>query len=138
AESKTYREKIWDWFNDDLYTRLEPNAAIILIQTRWHEDDLSGRLIKQMQHDGGEHWDVISLPALSEGSEKRSEDTPVLMSAKHEDHKHEGHLAASGDGDMSVPAPSSDPLNRQPDEPLCPERFTREDLYRIKRQLGTY
>jgi predicted phage terminase large subunit-like protein len=67
AESKTYRERVYDWFNDDLYTRLEPNAAIILIQTRWHEDDLAGRLLKDM-HDGGEHWDVISLPALAEGS----------------------------------------------------------------------
>jgi len=64
AESKTYRERVWDWFNDDIYTRLEPDAAIILIQTRWHEDDLSGRLLKQMS-DGGEHWDVISLPALA-------------------------------------------------------------------------
>src|SRR5580765_2399279 len=65
AESKTYRERVWDWFNDDIYTRLEPDASIILIQTRWHEDDLSGRLLKQMS-DGGEHWEVISLPALAE------------------------------------------------------------------------
>jgi hypothetical protein len=32
AESKTYRERVWDWFNDDIYTRLEPDAAIILIK----------------------------------------------------------------------------------------------------------
>ncbi len=34
AESETYRENVWGWFNDDIYTRLEPNAAIILIQTK--------------------------------------------------------------------------------------------------------
>lgn len=65
AESRAFRERVWDWFNDDLYTRLEPGAAIVLIQTRWHDDDLSGRLLKEMD-EGGEKWDVISLPALAE------------------------------------------------------------------------
>lgn len=65
AESATYRERVWEWFNDDIYTRMEPNAAIILIQTRWHEDDLAGRLLKEMK-DGGEPWEVVSLPALAE------------------------------------------------------------------------
>lgn len=65
AESKTYRENVYDWFNDDIYTRLEPNAAIILIQTRWHQDDLAGRLLKEMA-EGGEQWEVLSLPALAE------------------------------------------------------------------------
>ena len=40
AESATYRDRCWDWYRDDLYTRLEPDGAIVLIQTRWHEDDL--------------------------------------------------------------------------------------------------
>lgn len=65
AESETVREHIWDWFSDDLYTRLEPTAAIVLIQTRWHEDDLAGRLIAEMEA-GGEHWDLVNLPALAE------------------------------------------------------------------------
>ncbi len=79
AESRTYRDRAYEWFNDDLSTRLEPGGAIILIQTRWHEDDLAGRLLKEM-HDGGEHWDVISLPALAE---ERSADEPrrTLLSA---------------------------------------------------------
>lgn len=65
AESETYRENVWEWFNDDIYTRLEPGAAIVLIQTRWHEDDLAGRLIKQGSQ-GGERWETIVLPALAE------------------------------------------------------------------------
>ena len=65
AESQTHRDRVWDWFNDDIYTRMEPNASIILIQTRWHEDDLAGRLLKESA-DGGEPWDVVSLPALAE------------------------------------------------------------------------
>lgn len=65
AESAKHRERVWDWFNDDIYTRLEPGGTIILIQTRWHEDDLAGRLIKEMK-EGGEQWKIISLPALAE------------------------------------------------------------------------
>ncbi len=65
AESRTMRDNVWDWFNDDIYTRLEPGASIILIQTRWHEDDLAGRLLKQSA-DGGEAWEKVDLPALAE------------------------------------------------------------------------
>lgn len=68
AESRTMRDNVWDWFNDDIYTRLEPGASIILIQTRWHEDDLAGRLLKQSA-DGGEVWEKVDLPALAEDSD---------------------------------------------------------------------
>jgi hypothetical protein len=68
AESETMREKVWNWFNDDIYTRLEPDGKIILIQTRWHEDDLAGRLLREAAEEGGEQWEVISLPALAEGN----------------------------------------------------------------------
>ncbi|MBX3243770.1 MAG: phage terminase large subunit [Acidobacteria bacterium] len=70
AESRAYRESTWDWFNDDIYTRLEPRAAMILIQTRWHEDDLAGRLLKEMA-DGGEEWEILSLSALAEEDNDR-------------------------------------------------------------------
>jgi len=63
AQSSTYREKVWDWYTDDLYTRLEPGGAMILVMTRWHEDDLAGRILNS--EDGG-NWRVIRLPALAE------------------------------------------------------------------------
>jgi predicted phage terminase large subunit-like protein len=65
AESETFREKVWDWFNDDIYTRLEPGGAIVLTMTRWHDDDLAGRLIKEMSEEG-EAWEIVNLPALAE------------------------------------------------------------------------
>lgn len=63
ANSKTYREKAWDWYTSTAYTRLEPGGAIILIQTRWHEDDLAGR-IKNHDEDS-EPWEEVHLPALA-------------------------------------------------------------------------
>lgn len=70
AESDTYRERTHDWFNDDLYTRLEPRGQIILIQTRWHEDDLAGRLQKEMKEEEGDYWEIVSLPALAEENDE--------------------------------------------------------------------
>lgn len=62
ANSEVYRQKVWDWYTDDLYTRLEPGGAIILIMTRWHEDDLAGRLLADTE---GDRWEVVNLPALA-------------------------------------------------------------------------
>jgi len=64
--------------NDDLVVsesgpfpaNLEPGAAIILIQTRWHEDDLAGRLLKESE-EGGEEWRTVDLPAMA------GEDDPI-------------------------------------------------------------
>lgn len=63
AESETYREKIWDWFTDDIYTRLEPGGVIVIIMTRWHDDDLAGRIQKS---DFAADFEVVTLPAEAE------------------------------------------------------------------------
>jgi len=62
ADSETRREKVWEWFNDDLQTRLKPGAAIVLVQTRWHEDDLAGRLLA---HEGSA-WRTLVVPMVAE------------------------------------------------------------------------
>jgi len=64
ANSQTVRDGIWNWYRSTAYTRLMPGGAIVLIQTRWHEDDLAGRLL-QAQENGGDRWEVVSLPAVA-------------------------------------------------------------------------
>lgn len=68
ANSATYRENLKDWYANDIYTRQEPGCAIVVIQTRWHEDDLSGWLLDEARH-GGEQWEVVNLPALAEAND---------------------------------------------------------------------
>lgn len=63
ADSEGRREKVWNWYRSVAYTRLSPTNRVILVNTRWHEDDLSGRVLEQMQ-DGGDQWEVLSLPAI--------------------------------------------------------------------------
>jgi predicted phage terminase large subunit-like protein len=65
ADSEIYREKTWDWYTDDLYTRLEPGGAIILTMTLWHEDDLGARAVAS---EPGK-WTVLKLPAISDVGE---------------------------------------------------------------------
>jgi predicted phage terminase large subunit-like protein len=65
AESALQRERLWDWYRSDLTTRLKPHGRIVLIMTRWHEEDLAGRLLA---HSGPE-WRTIRLPALAEADD---------------------------------------------------------------------
>ncbi len=62
ADSPTIRDRIWDWYQSDFWPRLKPGGRVVLIMTRWHEDDLAGRLLREAAL-GGERWEVLSLPA---------------------------------------------------------------------------
>lgn len=98
ANSETIRDRNWDWYRSAAYTRLEPGGAIILIQTRWHEDDLAGRTLNHAK-ETGERWTILNLPALAEP------------------------------GDL---------LGRDEGAALWPERYDREALLGIKRDVGSY
>jgi len=65
AESQTYRDKIWAEYQSTVKTRLHAGGAVIIILTRWHEDDLAGRLLNS-EYGAVENWKVISLPAICE------------------------------------------------------------------------
>lgn len=80
AHSETYREKLWDWWVSTAYTRLEPGGAAIVMHTRWHEDDLAGRLIKNM-NDGGEPWEVLTIPGLSKAENCEAKITVPIETA---------------------------------------------------------
>lgn len=62
ANSETYRNRVWEWYTDVFLTRLHNNSKQILIQTRWHADDLAGRLLDRE----GDTWTVVSIPAIRE------------------------------------------------------------------------
>jgi anti-anti-sigma factor len=66
ANSEIVRKNLHDWYGSVAYTRLQPGGAIINVQTRWHEDDLGGRLLREHAEDG---WDVLCLPAIGEKDE---------------------------------------------------------------------
>jgi len=65
AESDNNRDATWDWYTSTAYTRLSPGGGILVILTRWHDDDLAGRLLKQAE-EGADQWEVIKYPAIAE------------------------------------------------------------------------
>lgn len=111
ANSKAYRDAVWEWYTNDLYTRLEPGGSIVLIMTRWHEDDLAGRILAS---EDGPNWRVIRAPAIAE------------TQAARDDAHERMHL------EKGLP----DPLGRMPGEALCPDRFTVSDLRTMASVLG--
>ncbi len=73
ANSPTVRESLWEWYTSTFYTRQEKNASILLTVTRWHEDDIAGRLLRQMANDEGDQWTILDFPAIAE-EERHPED----------------------------------------------------------------
>jgi predicted phage terminase large subunit-like protein len=107
ANSKVIRDKQKEWFSSTFYTREEPNAAIILIQTRWNEDDLAGWLLSEEENeetngDGVEHWHIVNLPAFAEDSRTFPETCTV------------------------------EPDFRDKGQALCPERYDEQKLLKKK------
>lgn len=75
ATSESIRSTLWEWYQSTFYTRLSPDGRIIIVMTRWHEDDLVGRLLdkERQEIENGEHigekWTVINFPAIAEESD---------------------------------------------------------------------
>jgi predicted phage terminase large subunit-like protein len=110
AASETIREKQKEWYRSTFYTRAEPDAAIIVIQTRWHEDDLSGWLLSEegSEDDAPERWHIVSLPAIAEPPQE----FPATCTVERDE--------------------------RADGEALCPERYPLERLERIAKRVGSY
>jgi predicted phage terminase large subunit-like protein len=115
ADSPTVREDQWNWYRDVVYTRLEEDAAIILTLTRWHYDDIAGRLIELMNNGKGIPWDIVCLPALPDYKRNPETKEPILLD------------------DGTVPG---DLLRRRPNEPLAPNRFSLASLLDRQEVLG--
>lgn len=73
ADSPSYRDRVWDWWQTVGSARLAPDAAVVIILTRWHEDDLAGRLLK----DDPELWRLVNIPAMADYRPDLGETDPL-------------------------------------------------------------
>ena len=83
ANSQTYRDSVWDWYTSTFYTRLSPKSGVLLGMTRWHEDDLAGRLLADMKN-GGDQWRVVSFPAIAEEDEQYRKEGDALHPERYD------------------------------------------------------
>ncbi|MGA1753806.1 MAG: terminase large subunit domain-containing protein, partial [Pontimonas sp.] len=115
AESPRMMEKLNDWYTSTLYTRLEPHVgAIVVIQTRWSENDMIGQLLENemnVSEKGRENWTIVDLPALYEDEGDR----PILPP----------HCETVPDWRTEV------------GQALCPQRYDVDDLERIREAVGS-
>lgn len=75
ANSETVRENIWGWYTSTLYTRLQHPRSVLVTLTRWHEDDLAGRLLRLAKEDpDADQWVVLKLPARFEMDDRHERD----------------------------------------------------------------
>lgn len=66
AHSAAARQSVWEWWTANATTRLEPPSLVVVVQTRWHEDDLTGRLLSREHEGDPDEWEQIVIPALAE------------------------------------------------------------------------
>jgi len=111
AQSATVRDGTYEWYRTTFRTRIWEGAAIVIIMTRWHEDDLVGKLLAEKTGV----WTILRLPAVAEDQEVRD----------------------AFNKDLELPEGEPDPLGRSPGEPLTPKRFSSEELVRLKRDVGS-
>src|SRR3954469_181146 len=124
AFSETIRDKHHDWWKSTLRTRLMPGGSVILVMTRWHEDDLAGRLIKDMLEEDGDQWEILSLPGLAEGHPK--------------DDGEAGAFTTTAYPPARLMVVGSDPLGRRTGEALWPEWFDEAWLLGTRKAAGSY
>lgn len=126
AESETYRKKVMSWYRSVVYPRVAntPGAAIIIMHTRWDQEDLVGQLLTQMVSDAdSDQWEVVFLPALA------LEETQY---PKTEEEFRENLLRGT-----FLPM-GGDPLGRKAGEALWPERSSVEKILRTKANMLDY
>ena len=164
ADSETIRQKVWDWFGTTAYTRLAPGGGILVIQTRWHDDDLSGRLQLQMQETHKEIEELrdeirlLSRTMMTRAEQLKADELraalkeleatydkweivryPALAEADEYFEKANGLIKRAGENqdisDRTATTTGRFRRLRRKHEPLHPQRFNREMLLKIKRTL---
>jgi predicted phage terminase large subunit-like protein len=109
AASVTIRDKQKEWYGSTFYTREEPDGAIVVIQTRWNEDDLSGWLLAEEAEEEPEGWHIVNFEAIKDEQPQTFPETCTV-----------------------------EPDTRKAGEPLCKERYPIERLLKIAARIGGY
>ncbi len=128
AESMTQRNKTWNYYTSALATRLQPEsngtkAKQIIILTRWHPDDLAGRLIKTEDWAEG-RWKHINFPAIKQIK---------TQNKTRRNHLPTDHPKYMPTKDMNTVSPAKRTITETADAALWPERFPLDDLKRRER-----
>ena len=102
ANSPTVRANVYDWYTSTAYTRLSPGGGVIVMNTRWHEADLTGQLLSKMQSEEGDTWQIINYPAIAEHDEPHRKTGEPLHAERYPLEALERIRAAVGERDWAA------------------------------------
>lgn len=137
ADSENQRKKVWDWYGSTAYTRLAPGGGVLVIMTRWHDDDLAGRALTQQKDnikaevpvEEIDAWEVVQYPAIATQNEYQDVESGEILYLNGNTGEYTNLLGY-------VLSPSKKPrLLRRKGEALHEARFPEADLKRIQRSL---
>lgn len=74
ADSPVFRDAVWNWYTSTFLSRVHKDTKILVVMTRWNEDDLTGRLLAKMEDPKADQWTVLSLQSLAEDDDRHPED----------------------------------------------------------------
>jgi predicted phage terminase large subunit-like protein len=74
ADSQLQREEVWEWWLSTASARLAPGAPVVMILTRWHEDDLAGKFLNSAE---GDQWKILNIPAMADHDPEKGESDPL-------------------------------------------------------------
>ena len=131
ADSPVVREDAWDWYQSTASTRLAPGGGVLVIQTRWHVDDLSGRLLSQDEDGEGEGWELVSYPAIAEIDEEHRRKGEALHPERYD-------LAALERRRISMPSRDWMALYQQSPSGESGEYFRRADFKWYDRKTADF
>ena len=114
AQSATVRESLWEWYRTVFRTRINEGGCIVIIMTRWHPEDLVGKLLAQGDIEHADKFKVFRFPAIAETQSVRDQNNKFLR----------------------LPMGEPDPLGRAPGEPLAPHRFSLQSLIALQATIG--
>ena len=124
ASSKVRRDLVWEWYRSTAYTRLENHGAVILVMTRWDQEDVAGELLKAMASDPeADQWEVLNL---------RAEALPAEEYPKNEEQFMENLLRG-----IYMPM-GGDPLGRAAGEPLWVEKHSAAMLKALRANISDF
>lgn len=125
AESQARRDAIYEWYRSVAYNRLDSvGSAIILIMTRWDQDDLAGMLLQAMVSDPeADQWEVVYMPAEADEA-----DAFPKSAEEFEENLLSGIYIPMG----------GDQLGRAPGEPLWPEKHDTAKLTKVRANVGDF
>lgn len=133
ADSEVISETIWNNYQGTFRPRLTPDGAVIIVMTRWRDNDLTGRILEQQTMSNGENWEVITLPAIAEKDDENRKEGEALWADYYTLENLEQTRKDIGEYEFAAQY-QQNPVNRET-QLFKPDLFQYIELEEVKKKI---